>query len=89
MEIFENDLGQVAIADIKDLPSMLGYGFDGSIINFYEISIGAGTITTMDKDETLAFYKSLKRRNDRINFWLYLKERGWTKNKRENEKESI
>ena len=77
MRIFENDLRQIVLVEQEEIPSMLGYGFDGIAIIFYEAAIGAGTVTVMDKEEVIAFYKTLKRRNDRINFWFLLKERGW------------
>lgn len=80
-QIFENDLNQIVLVQCKELPSMLGYGSDGTIIYFYEISIGAETISQMTKEEVIAFYKTLKRRQDRINFWFLLKEISWNRNK--------
>jgi len=84
-EVYENEEGTVVIERGEFIPSMCPE-FDpnggGTVYyEFFKLDLHAGTISPFSKKDVKEFYRTLRRRAERINLWTAMRENGWVKTK--------
>jgi len=78
--VYTNDEGMMVIAQGFEIPSMCRE-FDPnpeqSWYDFFRLDFETKTIVPLKEEEVKRFYKTLKRRKERIDIWFSMKENGW------------
>lgn len=79
--IFLNEQGERVMTDHFSVPSMCPefdpHGCSNEGCTFWKVNLKTKRVSPMKEKKVRAFYKTLKLRQERVDFWLYMKAAGF------------